>query len=187
MFRRFALLAVAALLSACAANQVNHDFDASRDFAAYRSWTWKEPALQYRPDDPRIKSDLTEQRIRQAVADQLDQRGLRPAAAGGRGDLNVQTYLIVEERQQQVTTNYGGGWGYPWHGYYGAPMYNETRTVSYKVATIQIDMLDGKDGKLVWRGSDEQLLSRTPNPTDRRDAIWETVTRILANYPPHVS
>jgi len=187
MFRRFVLLAVAALLSACAANQVNHDFDASRDFAAYRSWTWKEPALQYRPDDPRIKSDLTEQRIRQAVADQLDQRGLRPAAQGAKGDLNVQAYLIVEERQQQVTTNYGGGWGYPWHGYYGAPMYNETRNVSYKVATIQIDLLDGKDGKLVWRGSDEQILSRTPNPTDRRDAIWQTVTRILANYPPHAS
>jgi hypothetical protein len=187
MFRRLVLLVVAALLSACAANQVNHDFDASRDFAAYRSWTWKEPALQYRPDDPRIKSDLTEQRVRQAVADQLDQRGLRPAAPGAKGDLNVQAYLIVEERQQQVTTNYGGGWGYPWHGYYGAPMYNETRNVSYKVATLQIDLLDGKDGKLVWRGSDEQMLSRTPNPTDRRDAIWQTVTRILANYPPRAS
>lgn len=111
MFRRFILLAMVALLSACAANQVNHDFDASRDFAAYRSWAWKEPAVQYRPDDPRIKSDLTDQRIRQAVADQLDQRGLRPAAAGAKGDLNVQTYLIVEERQQQVTTNYGGGGG----------------------------------------------------------------------------
>lgn len=84
MFRPLALLALAALLSACAANQVNHDFDASRDFAAYRSWSFKEPALQYRPDDPRIKSDLTEQRIRQAVSDQLDQRGLRPAAAGKR-------------------------------------------------------------------------------------------------------
>jgi hypothetical protein len=97
----------------------------------------------------------------------------------------VQTYLVVEERQQQVTTNYGGGWGNPWYGYYGAPMYNETRLVSYKVATIQIDLLDGKDGKLVWRGSDEQILSRTPNPTDRSTAIHETVTRILANYPPH--
>jgi hypothetical protein len=185
MIRRFALLAVAALLSACAANQVNNDFDASRDFAAYRTWSWKEPALQYRPDDPRIKSDLTEQRIRQSVADQLDQRGLRPAAAGSKGNLDVQTYLIVEERQQQVTTNYGGGWGNPWNGYSGAPMYNETRSVSYKVATIQIDLLDGKDGKLVWRGSDEQLLSRTTNPADRSNAIRETVARILANYPPH--
>jgi hypothetical protein len=96
----------------------------------------------------------------------------------------VQTYLIVEERQQQVTTNYGGGWGNPWNGYWGAPMYNETRNVSYKVATIQIDLLDGKDGKLVWRGSDEQMLSRTTNPSDRSTAIRETVGRILANYPP---
>ncbi|HCS41235.1 MAG TPA: DUF4136 domain-containing protein [Pseudomonas sp.] len=183
MFRHLALVAVAALLSACA-TQVNHDFDASRDFSAYRSWSWKEPALQYRPDDPRIKSDLTEQRVRQSVADQLDQRGLRPAAPGTRGDLSVQTYLIVEERQQQVTTNYGGGWGDPWNGYWGGPMYNETRNVSYKVATIQIDLLDGKDGKLVWRGSDEQMLSHSPNPADRTTAIRETVGRVLANYPP---
>ena len=103
MFRRLALLALAALLSACTSNQVNHDFDASRDFAAYHSWSWKEPALQYRPDDPRIKSDLTEQRIRQAVSEQLDQRGLRPAAAGTRADLDVQAYLIVENRQQQAS------------------------------------------------------------------------------------
>ncbi|UZE18646.1 DUF4136 domain-containing protein [Pseudomonas sp. B21-054] len=184
MFRRLALLAFALLLSACAANQANHDFDPGRDFAAYRSWSWKEPALQYRPDDPRIKSDLTEQRIRQAVTDQLDQRGLRQAPAGGRGDVQVQAYLIVEDRQQQVTTNYGGGWGGPWNGYWGGPMYNETRNISYKVATLQIDLLDGKDGKLVWRGSDERMLSNSPNPTDRSMAVRETVGRILTNYPP---
>ena len=185
MLRYVAVLACAVLLSACQSNQVNHDFDASRDFAGYRSWSWKEPALQYRPDDPRIKSDLTEQRIRQAVGEQLDQRGLRPAASGARADLNVQTYLIVEDRQQQVTTHYGGSaWGGPWNGYWGAPMYNETRNITYKVATIQVDLLDGKDGKLVWRGSDEQMLASRPNPEDRSSAIRETVARILANYPP---
>src|SRR5690606_10864861 len=60
MLRRFALLpllALLALLGACQSNNVTQDFDASRDFAAYRSWSWQEPALQYRPDDPRIKSD----------------------------------------------------------------------------------------------------------------------------------
>lgn len=184
MSRRLSLLACAVLLSACQTTKVNYDFDASRDFAAYRSWAWKEPAVQYRPEDPRIKSDLTEQRIRQAVADQLDQRGLRPAATGAKADVNVRTYLIVEDRQQQITTNYGGAWGGPWNGYWGAPMYNETRNVSYKVATLQIDLLDGKDGKLVWRGSDEQLLSRSPQPADRSAAIHATVGRILSNYPP---
>src|SRR5471032_3531507 len=107
MLRRIAALAVVVLLGGCQTSQVNHDFDASRDFGAYRSWSWKEPALQYRPDDPRIKSDITEQRIRQAVGEQLDQRGLRPAIAGGKADVKVQAYLIVDNRQQQVSTNYG--------------------------------------------------------------------------------
>ncbi|SDV05877.1 DUF4136 domain-containing protein [Pseudomonas mucidolens] len=184
MLRRLALLAFAVLLGGCQTSQVNHDFDASRDFGAYRSWSWKEPALQYRPDDPRIRSDLTEQRIRQAVADQLDQRGLRAAPAGTKADLNVQAYLIVEDRQQQVSTNYGGAWGGPWNGYWGAPMYNETRNITYKVATLQIDLLDGTDGKLVWRGSDEQMMSGTPDPQDRAAAIRVTVSKVLSNYPP---
>ena len=45
MLRRIALLAFAVLLGGCQTHQVNHDFDASRDFAAYRSWAWKDPAL----------------------------------------------------------------------------------------------------------------------------------------------
>ncbi|UVJ44591.1 DUF4136 domain-containing protein [Pseudomonas sp. LS1212] len=185
MFRSLALLSLAILLSACETRRVSQDFDASRDFAAYRSWTWKEPALQYRPDDPRIKSDLTEQRIRQAVSDQLDQRGLRPAQASSKGDLNVQTYLIVENRQQQITTHYGGGWGGYYGNYWGGPMYNETRSIDYKVATIQVDMLDARDGKLVWRGSAEQIMNNyPPGPNERNTAIQKTVAKVLSNYPP---
>lgn len=186
MLRRLALFSLVLLLGACSSGNVTQDFDASRDFAAYRSWVWKEPALQYRPNDPRIKSDLTEQRIRQAVTGQLDQRGLRPAQGSSKGDLQVQTYLIVEDRQQQITTNYGGAWGGYWGNYWGGPMYNETRSVDYKVATIQIDMFDGKDGKLVWRGSAEQIMNNyPPSPEERNSAIRETVTNALSNYPPH--
>ncbi|MDR0277128.1 MAG: DUF4136 domain-containing protein [Paucimonas sp.] len=186
MLRRVILLSLLAMLAACQSNNVTQDFDASRDFAGYRSWTWQEPALQYRPDDPRIKSDLTEQRIRQAVSEQLDQRGLRPAQAGSRGDLKVQAYLIVENRHQQITTQYGGGWGGYWGGYWGGPAMAETRTVEYKVATIQLDLFDGRDGKLVWRGSAEQVMNHyPPTPEERNAAIQKTVAQVLSNYPPH--
>lgn len=185
MLCRLALLSLVVLLGACQSNNATQDYDASRDFAAYRSWVWQEPALQYRPDDPRIKSDLTEQRIRQAVTGQLDQRGLRPAQGSSQGDLKVQTYLIVENRQQQITTNYGGAWGGYWGNYWGGPMYNETRSVDYKVATIQVDMFDAKDGKLVWRGSAEQIMNNyPPSPEERASAIQKTVTNALSNYPP---
>lgn len=185
MLRSFAVLAFALLLGACSTANVQHDYDGSRDFAGYRSWAWEDPALEYRPDDPRIKSDLTEQRIRQAVAGQLDQRGLRPVQAGARADVKARAYLIVEDRQREVVTSYGGGWGGAWNGYWGGPMYNETRNVDYKVATIQVDLFDGRDGKLVWRGSAEQMMnSGLPGPQERSAAIQKTVAQLMASYPP---
>jgi len=185
MLSRSFLLPFILLLSACQSAQVDRDYDPARDFATYRSWSWQEPAVRYRPDDPRLSSDLTDQRIREAIAEQLDQRGLRPAQSAATPDLKAQVWLIVDDRQQQVSTNYGGGWGGPWNGYWGGPTYTETRTLDYQVGTLQIDLFDGKDGKLVWRGSAEQILRRNPaNPSERVAAIRQTVAKVLAHYPP---
>ena len=185
MVARVVLLSFMLLLGACATSNVSQDFDAGRDFAAYRSWAWQRPALEYRPDDPRIKSDLTEQRIREAIASQLDQRGLRPAQAGTSADVTVRAYLVVEDRQQQVTNTYGGGWGGAWGGYWGGPMYNEIRSIDYKVATLQVDLFDGRDGKLVWRGSAEHVVDTSASdPQARSQAIQKEVRQIMAHYPP---
>ena len=193
MLRRIALLGLALLLSACETMPVSNDYNPSVDFAKFQTWAWKDPALQYQPNSLMLKSDLTEQRIMQAVSSGLDQRGLRPAATGSKPDLLVQTYLIVANRQEQIVTNYGyggpwgGPWGYaggPWEGYWGAPMYNETRNVVYQVGTLQIDLIDAKDGKLVWRGSAEKIVDNSPTPAERNAAIHEAVNKILANYPP---
>ena len=181
------LLPLLLILSACQTPQLERDFDPSRDFAAYRSWSWQEPGVQYKPDDPRINSDLTGQRIRSAVSEQLEQRGLREAAANSAGDLKVQVWMIVDNRQQQVSTQMGGSWGNPWGGgFWGGPSYVETRTLDYQVGTLQIDLLDGKDGKLVWRGSAEQVLrSRQPSPSEREASIRSTVAEVLSLYTPH--
>lgn len=185
MSPRLLLIPALLLLAACQSARVERDFDASRDFAAYRSWSWQEPALQYRPDDPRIRSDLTEQRLRQAIAEQLEQRGLRPAQAGAMADLRVQAWLIVEQRQDQVSTHYGGYWGDPWGGFWSGPVHTETRTLDYRVSTLQIDLLDGRDGKLVWRGSAEQVLRPAPEtPAEREAALRARVAEIIGQYPP---
>jgi hypothetical protein len=180
------LLPLLLLLSACQTTQLQRDFDLNRDFAAYRSWSWQEPAVQYKPDDPRLNSDLTGQRIRSAVSEQLEQRGLRAAAANTPGDLKVQVWMIVDNRQQQISTQVGGGWGNQWGGFWGGPSYIETRNLDYQVGTLQIDLLDGKDGKLVWRGSAEQVLRNPqPSPSEREASIRDTVAKVLSQYPPH--
>lgn len=176
------LLLLCLLLAACQSRPIEQDFDPQRDFGAYRAWSWKEPALQYRPDDPRLRSDLTEQRLREAIAAQLDQRGLRHTDTGG--DLQVQAWLIVEERQEQIVTSYAG-WGQPWRGYWGGPGLAEVRTVDYRIGTLQIDLYDNRDGRLVWRGSSRRLLGDDPaSPTERAARIRENVARILSHYPP---
>ncbi|MBM7061365.1 DUF4136 domain-containing protein [Pseudomonas sp. UL073] len=186
MSLRLFLVPALLLLSACESVQLDRDYDSSRDFANYRTWSWKQPTLLYTPDDPRLKSDITEQRIRQATDDQLLQRGLRPAAAGAHGDVQVQAALIVEQQQDQVSTTYGGYWGGYWGNYWGGPGITETRNVTYKVATMQIDLYDGKDGKLVWRGTGEQIMRNSPpTPAEREAAIRETVGKVLSQYPPH--
>lgn len=108
MLRIFLLIGLAWTLVACQTAPAPRDYDQSRDFTRYRTWTWAEPAVVYRPaDDPRIQSDLTTQRIREAVSGQLDARGLRPAQPGVEPDLQVRAYMMIDQRQDNVTTSYG--------------------------------------------------------------------------------
>ncbi|GIZ12958.1 hypothetical protein NCCP436_23740 [Pseudomonas sp. NCCP-436] len=66
------------------------------------------------------------------------------------------------------------------------PAFSETRRVDYKVTTLQIDLYDARDGKLVWRGSGAQIMRKLPpSPAERERAIRETVNQILSQYPPH--
>lgn len=185
MYRHLLMLPLLLLLAACQGPQVQRDYDPQRDFSAYRSWAWQEPALQYRPDDPRIQSDLTEQRLRGLVAEQLEQRGLRQASANGQPDLRVQAWLIVEERTQQYSSASAGAWGSPWHGFWGGPMFIDTRTLHYQVGTLQLDLRDAADGKLVWRGSARRVLRDDPgSPAERAGWLRESVGEILSHYPP---
>lgn len=180
------LAVIGILLTACQSIQVQRDFDPNRDFSAYQSWGWKEPALIYMPADPRLRSDLTEQRIRETTDQQLLQRGMRPAAAGATPDLLVQAALILENHQNQIYTNYGGYWSGYWGPYWGGPGFSEVRTVNYKVVTLQIDLYDSRDGRLVWRGSADQIFDEGSTTPEKRTAIInETVSRILSKYPPY--
>lgn len=185
------LLAAAAgmlLLAACQSAPIERDYDVNRDYTQYRNWTWAEPRVSYTPDDdPRIQSDLTTQRVLEAVSGQLDVRGLRPAQDPQNADLKVRVHVISDQRQDNVTTSFGGSFGTyrGWGGWGAGPGFAETRTVDYQVMTLQIDLLDAADGQLVWRGSDEHQMRRSAlSPAERSRLIQEMVTKVLSGFPP---
>jgi len=179
------ILPIFLLLTACQSTQVHEDYDPTRNFAAYHTWTWKKPPVQFRPEDPRVQNGLTEQRILGAVSQQLVLQGLNPVQQGQTPDLEVQVWFIVDERTQQFTTPSMVAWGNPWYDYWDGPLYTETQTIQYQVGTLQLDFYDAKDGKLVWRGTGEHILRSNPGtPEERTEMFRETVAKILAQYPP---
>lgn len=184
LFRHALLAGSALLLIACQSTPVERDYDTSRDFNQYRTWSWAEPAVTFTPqNDPRVSSDLTRQRIRQAISEALDARGLRTAEDA---DLEVQVAVISEEEEDQVTTTFGGSVGYWGWGWGGGPAYTQSRSVDYQVLTLQVDLRDARDGQLVWRGSDQQQLwDNAVPPAEREQQIRDMVSRILSAYPPY--
>lgn len=186
MRARILVLPLLLSLAACQGAAVKPDYDVSHDFAGDQTWQWAEPRVEFRPqDDPRVSSELTAARIEQAVADQLDARGLRPVLAGNSPDLKVRSYVLVENRQENVSTSFGGYWGTGWGGFWGGPAI-QTYPVDYRELTLQIDLLDGDTGRLLWRGSESERLSeRALTPSKRDEQVYRLVNKILSSYPPY--
>lgn len=177
------LISLLLVLAGCQNVTLNQDFDPSRDFARYQNYEWKTPPLLFSPDQSDVRNDLTLQRVQTAVADALLQRGLLPATAQN-AQLQVQTSLLRETKQMQVTSGYGSFW----HDYWGYAPFVQTRTVDYQLETLQIDLLDGQDGRLVWRGSGQYVLrDERLSPQEKTAAIQNLVRQILSQYPPRSS
>ena len=178
--RLFCLVFLSALLGACSHPQVNRDYDPTRNFSSYKSWAWKNPQLIYQPDDLRLKSDLTEQRIVAAVSEQLTLLGLTKAANQS-AQLLVQTALIAQQQTEFLTTTTN-----TWNPYWGEPTLSQTREINYWLITLQIDLYDSTDGKLIWRGNIEQPAPNAAlSPAQRQSLIEQNVARVLSSYPPN--
>ena len=159
-----------------------------RDYARYQSWAWQQV--------PGATAWASSEQLQQAVAEGLDQRGLRPAPLNKISHLQVRADLQLERRLQQVREDYGsygsGYYGHPRHGYYGDRHYGSSyglygsvplvRTYEVQVMVVRIELFDTRDGQPLWRGSAESVLRDAQGP--RRDALRDAVQQALKGYPP---
>lgn len=148
---------------------------APRDFSRYRSWNWQQL--------PAGGAWATPEQVAEAIAGEIDQRGLRPATTGS-ADLLVRARMSLEQRLRQVYDDYGGYYGggpyHRHHGVYGhAPM---VRSYQEEVVVISIELLDARDGQSLWVGMAESLAGR--DGAARMDALRSAVRKALENYPP---
>lgn len=150
---------------------------APRDYARYRNWSWLDGRL------PAGSTWADAAQIAEAVANGLDQRGLRPAADPQAADLRVSSQTRLENRVRQVRDDrydpyydsYHGGYG----GYARVPV---MRTYQVQVIVVQINLFDAHTGQPVWSASAET--ASDGDQAQRAKALRQAVQQALSAYPP---
>jgi hypothetical protein len=140
------------------ASDVRVDFDRHKDFSKYRTFTVEVGPLVRTDGVVDEQNTLAETRLRQAVARELEARGLEPDDTGA--NLVVRVSGRDTERTQIINTgwnSYGGYWrsrhGY-WgrrYGYWGMPYYGDVWTRRYVEGALTVDVIERDTGALVYR------------------------------------
>ncbi|AKH69756.1 protein of unknown function (DUF4136) [Spongiibacter sp. IMCC21906] len=199
-----ALLAifVAVMLAACSGLPVSTDYAPGYDFSGLNSYAWLPPKEdnKLKPDDPEANNDLVRQRIQGAVDSQLAARGFKKVADPQKASMLVTYHNGLEDK---IAVDNVGAWnnhfGYypcyhcfrrPGFGYYGDPYFfhqNQTWVRNYTENRLIIDIIDPESRSLIWRGIAKRSQPRLSTPEERRLYVLETVSAILAEFPPGYS
>lgn len=153
---------------ACAQVQVATEVDPETDFARFSSYAQVPPPAET-PAAPRYSAALGE-KIQQEIASQLDARGYR-AAPEDQADLRVGFNVSGSSRTRLVV----------------APDPDATYQVEqpYVEGTLEIDVVDARNGRRVWRGrgTAEILTSGQLIRESVEDTALGAVRAILAKFP----
>lgn len=160
MRKIFALAVTAAMVAVPSfAAKVTIDYAADFDFSAVKTFTYVDTG------DTNTGSQLTDDRIRTAIIEELKAGGLEQVESGG--DLNITYHVTAEEQAVLNTTSYGyGGRAYGWRGYgrygYGGMGASTTSVNTYTDGTLIIDAYEAAEKNLVWRGTGSVTVKDDP-------------------------
>jgi hypothetical protein len=182
------LFLLAGLLWGCATSvDVSTDYDRGANFSHYTTFKWYQETPMARRDSTRSYDTFLDKRIKAAVEGNLTRKGFR------RVDVNPDVLVAYDVKvvtKQEIRPDYAyapgwyGGYGY-WYGYrynygysrFAAPMYID----QYQDGTIIIDLIDGKDNELIWRGWGQMEVG-SANVTEAE--VNRIIGHILEKYPP---
>lgn len=177
----FASALLIALLAGCASNRAPDtriDYDRSADFSVYRTFGFpKETGT-----DRGGYSTLVTSYFKSAVTTAMEARGYKYTE--DHPDLLVNFFMNTRERTEtrpDMSLGYGY-YGYRYGLYNAWPYYDDDRTVTYKIGTINVDIVDAEKKQLIWEGVSEGRVTdeMMANP---RVTVNAVVTELMRQYP----
>ena len=180
-----ATLLIAAFITGCASgSKIRSDFDRNADFSQYQTYNFYADAG---PESTNYQS-LFSQHMVTAITKEMDVRGYEKSDDP---DLLVNFNAILRDKTKVTTrpapVSYGGYYGYrrgyydPWFGY-SHSWATETHVSEYTEGTVNIDLVDAKNKKMVWEAV---AVGRVREETLRNleQAVMEAVPRYFETYP----
>ncbi len=176
-----AILAVGAVASGCATDNIRSDYDPTADFSHYKTYNFFDDAG---PEETSYQSFFS-QYMMVAIAREMELRGYEKS---NDPDLLVNFNAILREKTDVRTTPapmYGGYYGYrggfydPWMGYGYA---QETHVSQYTEGTFNIDLVDARKKKLVWEAVGTGRISQKMLE-ELEERVNAGVPKFFAKYP----
>lgn len=179
---RVLVLAAVALLAACATGpQITTEADPQADFARYRTFAFYSPLAI----EAHGYSTPTSNRIRQAARAQMEARGY--VYDEREPDLWVNLNAYLQERTDVTTmpeVDYTYYYSYRARAYVAVPYWRERTDVRrYTEGTLNVDLVDARENRLVWTGVAVGHARRGSTPEERGARIDAAMADIFARYP----
>ena len=171
-----------ATLAGCASGPtIRSDYDRSADFASYRTYDFASELGTDRAE----YSTLITSHFKRSVSRELEARGYRRSETNP--DLLVNFFVAMDERMRvrsAPAATFGVGYyGYRYGLYTAWPAYErDVRTVTYKMGTANVDIVDAGRRQLIWEGIAEGRVTEEAlaNPGA---AIEEVVAELFERFP----
>lgn len=172
------------LLSACASSsgpRITSEVDPQADFGKYRTFGFYSPLAL----ESAGYATPASERIKAATRAQMESRGYVYDA--GQPDLLVNINGNLQERTDVSTVpsmDYARYYGYRGRAIYAVPVWSEeTRVSQYTEGTLNIDVIDRAQNKMVWEGIAVGRVSKKVTPEERATRIDSAVADIFAKFP----
>ena len=186
IFKAAVVLLTLMFVTACSTPvKIHSDYDPSVDFSQYKTYGYYSPMGIENPS----YSSLMGQMFRDAIDAQMLPKGY---VKSDNPDILINVSARLQDKTKVTTTSdpmmggYGGYYGYrggmydPWGGYgYGTT----THVSQYTEGTINVDMVDIKQKRMIWEGVAIGRVNEKESNTELRADIQAGVAEMFENYP----
>lgn len=147
---------------------VRTDYDRSVNIATFNTFAWLDKQGIEERNNPLYYNELNDKRIRESVFLQLTSKGYVESSESPK--LKVHYHIVIEDKTQVRSDSYSPYW-----------IKSERDVFTYREGTLIIDLMDGQNEMLLWRGWAVSALSETDQMSE--EIIRSAVAKIFLKLP----